>query len=262
MEPPEQVHPMPSKNVIPDRIAASLRRFPPFSMLPAEAVQDLAGEAFVRALAAGDYVWRQGDRPGDEVLFLAHGRVEYIWQVEERPERVDIRDVGDVLGFTAIMRNEAHHNVSAQAVEDCLFYGLPGRKVRDLLEMHDEARNYVRRHLFWVTRVGISVPLDEPTGSAIAGRANALGAVMDANTRHPVISCPPYSDRFGGGDIYSSLRLPSGIATPTIMEPDGAALLAAKILAMSDRELDARLSAYRQRFAADLLKADEEVRKL
>ncbi|HVU67180.1 MAG TPA: AIR carboxylase family protein [Ktedonobacteraceae bacterium] len=97
---------------------------------------------------------------------------------------------------------------------------------------------------------------------AIAGRANALGAVMDANTRHPVISCPPYSDRFGGGDIYSSLRLPSGIATPTIMEPDGAALLAAKILAMSDRELDARLSAYRQRFAADLLKADEEVQKL
>lgn len=97
---------------------------------------------------------------------------------------------------------------------------------------------------------------------AIAGRANALGAVMDANTRHPVISCPPYSDRFGGGDIYSSLRLPSGIATPTIMEPDGAALLAAKMLAMSDSSLDARLSAYRQRFAADLLKADEEVQKL
>jgi phosphoribosylaminoimidazole carboxylase PurE protein len=97
---------------------------------------------------------------------------------------------------------------------------------------------------------------------AIAGRANALGAVMDANTRHPVISCPPYSDRFGGGDIYSSLRLPSGIATPTILEPDGAALLAAKILALSDNELAQRLSAYRQRFSAELLQADEEVQKL
>src|SRR5258707_10181880 len=97
---------------------------------------------------------------------------------------------------------------------------------------------------------------------AIAGRANALGAVMDANTRHPVISCPPYSDRFGGGDIYSSLRLPSGIATPTILEPDGAALLAAKILAISDSALAQRLSAYRQHFAAELLQADEEVQKL
>src|SRR6266849_174034 len=94
---------------------------------------------------------------------------------------------------------------------------------------------------------------------AIAGRANALGAVMDANTRHPVISCPPYSDRFGGGDIFSSLRLPSGIATPTILEPDGAALLAAKILAIVDSALATRLSAYRQRFAAELLKADAEV---
>ncbi len=97
---------------------------------------------------------------------------------------------------------------------------------------------------------------------AIAGRANALGAVMDANTRHPVISCPPYSDRFGGGDIYSSLRLPSGIATPTILEPDGAALLAAKILAISDSVLAQRLSAYRQRFAVELLQADAEVQKL
>ena len=97
---------------------------------------------------------------------------------------------------------------------------------------------------------------------AIAGRANALGAVMDANTRHPVISCPPYSDRFGGGDIYSSLRLPSGIATPTILEPDGAALLAAKILAVSDQELAGRLSAYRRRFGAELLAADAEVQKL
>jgi len=97
---------------------------------------------------------------------------------------------------------------------------------------------------------------------AIAGRANALGAVMDANTRHPVISCPPYSDRFGGGDIYSSLRLPSGIATPTIMEPDGAALLAAKILAVADDALATRLSNYRLRFSAELLLADEEVQKL
>lgn len=97
---------------------------------------------------------------------------------------------------------------------------------------------------------------------AIAGRANALGAVMDANTRHPVISCPPYSERFGGGDIYSSLRLPSGIATPTIMEPDGAALLAAKILAIADGELATRLSNYRLHFAAELLLADEEVQKL
>lgn len=96
----------------------------------------------------------------------------------------------------------------------------------------------------------------------IAGRSNALSAVIDANTRYPVISCPPYSDRFGGADIFSSLRLPSGIATPTILEPEGAALLAAKILSLSDADLAARLSTFKQRFVAELKQADEEVQQL
>lgn len=96
----------------------------------------------------------------------------------------------------------------------------------------------------------------------IAGRSNALSAVVDANTHYPVISCPPYSDRFGGADIFSSLRLPSGIATPTILEPEGAALLAAKILALSDGELARRVSEYKQRVAAELSQADAEVQQL
>src|SRR5437667_4636696 len=96
----------------------------------------------------------------------------------------------------------------------------------------------------------------------IAGRSNALSAVVDANTRYPVIACPPYSDHFGGMDILSSLRLPSGIASPTILEPEGAALLAAKILALSDTQLEQRLSTYKQRFTAELAQADEEVKQL
>lgn len=96
----------------------------------------------------------------------------------------------------------------------------------------------------------------------IAGRSNALSAVVDANTRHPVISCPPYSERFGGADIFSSLRLPSGIATPTILEPEGAALLAAKILALADSGLAQRVNAYKQRVSAELEQADAEVQKL
>ena len=105
----------------------------------------------------------------------------------------------------------------------------------------------------------------EPTGPlvyiTIAGRSNALSAVIDANTCYPVIACPPYSDRFGGMDILSSLRLPSGIASPLILEPEGAALLAAKILALSDAQLSQRLSDYKQRLVAELAQADEEVRQ-
>ena len=95
----------------------------------------------------------------------------------------------------------------------------------------------------------------------IAGRSNALSAVVDANTRYPVIACPPYSDHFGGMDVLSSLRLPSGIASPTILEPEGAALLAAKILALSDVQLMQRLMNYKELFVAELARADEEVQQ-
>ncbi|MBP7373180.1 MAG: cyclic nucleotide-binding domain-containing protein, partial [Opitutaceae bacterium] len=115
---------MDAHNVIPTRIAEALRRFPPFSMLPESAVATLATHSVVRVLAAGEKVWAQGNRPGEELLFLARGRVEYIWKVEDRSELVDVRDVGDVLGLTALLKNEPFR-VTGQVVEDSLFYVLP-----------------------------------------------------------------------------------------------------------------------------------------
>ena len=73
----------------------------------------------------------------------------------------------------------------------------------------------------------------------VAGRSNALSAFTDANTSKPVIACPPYSEKFGGADIYSSLRVPSGIGSVVTIEPEGAAIAAAKILALEDTELEA-----------------------
>lgn len=217
-----------SKNAIPDRIAAALRRFPPFSMMPDEAVQLLAGDAFVRAVAAGDFVWKQGDQPADQVLFLARGRVEYIWEVEGRRERVDIRDVGDVLGFTAIMNNETKHSVSAQAAEDCLFYGLPAGRIRTLLAGHDDARHYVRRHSYWVARVGRAVSLTEPTDSAIAGRAkNILQAHLDgAQLIQPrpierLLTCAPDAPISDAATLMASKRVPSVLVVDAERRPLG-----------------------------------------
>jgi 5-(carboxyamino)imidazole ribonucleotide mutase/phosphoribosylaminoimidazole-succinocarboxamide synthase len=51
----------------------------------------------------------------------------------------------------------------------------------------------------------------------IAGRSNALSGMVDANVAAPVIACPPYSDRFGGADLYSSLRMPSGVAPAVVL---------------------------------------------
>lgn len=96
----------------------------------------------------------------------------------------------------------------------------------------------------------------------VAGRSNALSAFVDANTSKPVIACPPYSEKFGGADIYSSLRVPSGIGSLVTVEPEGAAIAAAKILGLEDKELEKRVKDYQSAKKKELETANDIVRKL
>ncbi|HDQ72538.1 MAG TPA: AIR carboxylase family protein [Chloroflexi bacterium] len=95
----------------------------------------------------------------------------------------------------------------------------------------------------------------------IAGRSNALSGLIDAQVQSPVIACPPYSDKFAGGDVYSSLRMPSGVAPAVILEPANAALLAAKILSLADPDLRQRVREAQEKHRQRLLAADEAVHK-
>ncbi len=96
----------------------------------------------------------------------------------------------------------------------------------------------------------------------VAGRSNALSAFVDGNTSKPVIACPPYSEKFSGIDIYSSLRVPSGIGSVVTIEPEGAAIATAKILALKDSELEANVKSYQEGKKKELDKANESVKKL
>ena len=90
----------------------------------------------------------------------------------------------------------------------------------------------------------------------IAGRSNALSGFVDAQVAAPVIACPPPSSAFAGADIYSSLRMPGGVAPAVVLEPAGAALLAAKILALSDETIRQRLSDFQQSNRDTILRDD------
>jgi 5-(carboxyamino)imidazole ribonucleotide mutase/phosphoribosylaminoimidazole-succinocarboxamide synthase len=93
----------------------------------------------------------------------------------------------------------------------------------------------------------------------VAGRSNALSGLVDGNVRSPVIACPPYSDRFGGADIFSSLRMPSGIAPAVILDPGGAALAAAKILGIGDADVRSAVAAAQKAWTETIINDDSEV---
>ena len=90
-----------------------------------------------------------------------------------------------------------------------------------------------------------------------------MSAFVDANSSKPVIACPPYSETFNGADIFSSLRVPSGIGLVVTIEPEGAAIaVASKILALEDSVIAQAIKDYQASKKKDLEKANESVKKL
>jgi 5-(carboxyamino)imidazole ribonucleotide mutase len=96
----------------------------------------------------------------------------------------------------------------------------------------------------------------------VAGRSNALSAFIDGNSSKPVIACPPYSETFSGADIFSSLRVPSGIGSVVTIEAEGAAIATAKIFALEDNAVAENVKNYQALKKKELEKANESVKKL
>ena len=81
----------------------------------------------------------------------------------------------------------------------------------------------------------------------VTGRSNALSGITDAAVTTPVIICPPYSTTFNGIDIFSSIRMPSGVCPMLVQDPENAGLAAAKILAGYDAPIRSALQEYHKR---------------
>lgn len=94
----------------------------------------------------------------------------------------------------------------------------------------------------------------------VAGRSNALSALIDGQVVAPVIACPPYSEKYGGSDIFSSLRMPSGVAPAVVVEATGAALVAAKCFGLLRPEIGQKVREMRQRMAAKIDEDDTDLR--
>ena len=219
---------MDETNLIPDRIAATLRQFPPFSMLPAESIDELAQAAHVRVLVDGEDVWQQGDPPGEDLYVLVRGRIEYLITIDQQTEMVAVRDEGDLLGLTPLLRSEPVRT-TARVVEDSILYGLPWRKLQRLLANNDEARHYVNRHLFWTTRLGgESTTLPAPETDLISGRAKSIlqahlagGRVIQPRGPERLLTCSPDTTIHAAARLMARRRVPSVLVVDEAGRPLG-----------------------------------------
>jgi fusion protein PurCD len=89
-------------------------------------------------------------------------------------------------------------------------------KVMDILEKHQHS-------------------LEPMVFITLAGRSNALSGVVAANTKWPVIACPPFKDQSDYlVNIHSTLQMPSEVPVMTVLDPGNAALAAEKILRLAE----------------------------
>jgi 5-(carboxyamino)imidazole ribonucleotide mutase len=97
-----------------------------------------------------------------------------------------------------------------------------------------------------------------------AGGAAHLPGVLAAHTLVPVIGVPIANGPLAGVDaLLAIVQMPRGIpvATVGIGRADNAALLAVAMLALADRDLHARLDAYRAKITAAAEAADRELQE-
>ncbi|MCR5526403.1 MAG: 5-(carboxyamino)imidazole ribonucleotide mutase [Lachnospiraceae bacterium] len=97
-----------------------------------------------------------------------------------------------------------------------------------------------------------------------AGMAAHLPGMCAAIFPLPVIGVPMYSKALGGNDaLYSILQMPSGIpvATVAIDGAKNAAILAARILAVSDDELLGKLKNYKENLKEQVVEKDAKLKK-
>lgn len=99
---------------------------------------------------------------------------------------------------------------------------------------------------------------------AIAGKAAHLAGAMAANSLLPVIGVPVSGKDLGGLDaLLSTVQMPKGVpvACVTIDGAGNAALLAVRILSLSDEEINQKLKQYAEKLSAQSIEADEAIQK-
>jgi phosphoribosylaminoimidazole carboxylase/phosphoribosylaminoimidazole-succinocarboxamide synthase len=155
-------------------------------------------------------------------------------------------------GFVGIIMGSASDKEHADRISKALsLYGITAR--RHIASAH-------KTPLYALKKVQL---LDSMLGQVvyitIAGRSNALSAFVDAATSNPVIASPVIGSTWGGMEIVSSLALPTGVASMVVLEPENAALAAAKILAVDDTVVYGKVAMAQYRNRMKLIDADENL---
>lgn len=120
-------------NVIVNRVAEFIRRFPPFSFLGKEDLLRVAQSVEVRYLEKGQVLFRQGESARPHFFILKEGVIHLVEGAENGEEIREVCDEGDVFGVLALL-GKRPYLLSSKVIENSLIYAIPVTIFEKILE--------------------------------------------------------------------------------------------------------------------------------
>jgi CBS domain-containing protein len=111
-------------NVIVNRVAEFLRRFPPFSFLGKEELTRVAQSVEVLYLEKGEIFFRQGEAARPHFFMLKEGVIHLMESSVKGEEIREVCDEGDVFGVLALL-GKRPYLLTSKVIENSLIYAIP-----------------------------------------------------------------------------------------------------------------------------------------
>lgn len=128
------------KNIISERVADFLEKFPPFSEMHEKDLQDISSEISIIYKEKGSTVF-YADEEAHENFYMVHkGAVDLRMPIDDT--LVDICDEGDIFGLRPLMANE-NYKLEAKAREDTILYGIPIAIFKPYIQTYEELGNFI-----------------------------------------------------------------------------------------------------------------------
>lgn len=127
-------------NLISERVADFLKRFPPFNELTARDLSALVLEVEILYKERSSYIFREGEVPHAYFYVVHKGAVNL--KLGETGELVDICDEGDIFGLRPLIAGDLYR-LEAQAKEESIIYAIPISIFRPFATTYEEIGNYL-----------------------------------------------------------------------------------------------------------------------
>lgn len=120
-------------NVIVNRVAEFLYRFPPFSFLDKNDLASISRQVEIQYLEKGEVLFKQGEPARPHFFVLKEGTIHLVETTAKGEEIREICDEGDVFGVLALL-GKRPYLLTSKVMENSLIYAVPVSIFEKILE--------------------------------------------------------------------------------------------------------------------------------